>query len=112
MYSLFDVTVKIKYNKIGDGITCGNKKAYTTFICYGCKQCDGWSGISLEECQAKCSRNEVPNAKCPRQGVKCKYVHYNRAAKWCHLADSTCNPVKGASKYTVTRKNGKHILIF
>ena len=88
-------------------MTCGNEKAYTTFT--GKSYCDGWSGISLEECQAKCSKNEVPNANCPRRGVKCKYVHYNRPSKWCHLADDTCNPVKGANKYTLTEKGGQYI---
>ena len=89
-------------------MTCGNDKSWYTYT--GKTYCDGWSGISLEECQAKCTRNEVPNAKCPRQGVKCRFVHYTHGTNWCHLADDTCNPVKGASRYTITMKEGGLII--
>ena len=89
-YSLFSVAAKFTYKKIGDGMTCGNDKSWYTYT--GKTYCDGWSGISLEECQAKCTRNEVPNAKCPRQGVKCKFVHYTHGTNWCHLADDTMQP--------------------
>ena len=66
--------------------------------------CDGWEGISLSQCEAKCTQNEVPS-KCQQNGVKCKYFQYNTATKWCHLADATCKPVQG-DKVTLAMKEG------
>ena len=90
------------FEKIGDGFKCGNGPSVYTYS----GDCNGWSGISLEECKDKCTRNEIPNTKCPRQGVECLYLLHNN---WgCHLADYTCNPV-GGMEYTVLRKQGKRI---
>ena len=71
--------------------------------------CNGWSGISLTECEDKCTKNEVPS-KCQQQGIKCKYFYYNNAAAWCQLADETCNPVTGDRNVILTMKQGSYLL--
>ena len=94
----------IIYEEVGYDIACENSQAFTTYT--GSASCDGWKGISLEECKAKCSRNEVPNKACPRQGVECMYVAYK--STWgCHLADATCKPKKkDGSNYIYFKKEG------
>ena len=65
--------------------------------------CDGWKGITLEECKAKCTNNEVPNSECPRQSVKCAFVRYTR--NWgCHLADDSCKPIQGDARFMLFKK--------
>ena len=53
--------------------------------------CNGWGGISLEECKAHCSNNDMPPGCSPRP-VKCSFIHYTARAngEWCHLADANC----------------------
>ena len=75
----------------------------------GSGDCDGWSGISLSECETKCTQNEVPS-NCPINGVKCKYVQYNTETDYCHLGDATCKPVQGDGKFTLTTKEGLYHL--
>ena len=75
---------------------CSDVKSYTTYIT-GSISCNGWAGISLDQCKEKCTNNEVPNDSCPRKGAKCAYVHYYPATKWCHLADDTCALVNKGS---------------
>ena len=87
---------------IGYGFTCEQKDSIYTKMGNGC---DGWKGISLEECKFKCSQNAIPNEACPRQNVQCSYVHYTK--KWgCHLADITCKPKKGNARFTLLKKQG------
>jgi len=88
------------YLKIGDGVRCENSRSLYTYT--GKSSCDGWSGVSLDECQAKCTRNELPNPSCPRHDIKCAYVHYYPPTKWCHLGDNTCKPsLKGSAGNTL-----------
>lgn len=90
-----------RYKSLGRGKRCQTASVYTYT---GKRSCDGWKGISLEACKAKCNNNEVPNSSCPKSAKKkCAYVHYNR--NWgCHLADKTCKPRGGASKYELYKK--------
>ena len=91
-------------------MACASRKSLFTFT--GGHVCDGWKGISLEECKAKCTNNEVPNDKCPRQNVNCEFVHYYHTTKWCHLGDSTCKPTRTNKLNTLMRKGYDNILFF
>ena len=93
---------RIHYEKIGeDGMTCENTESIYTFT--GKNSCDGWKGISLAECKAKCTDNAIPKSQCPRQGVKCGFVRYNPNFG-CHLADDSCKPVQGNTRITLHKK--------
>ena len=81
---------------------CASRKSLFTFT--GGRVCDGWKGISLEECKAKCTNNEVPNDKCPRQNVNCEFMQYYHPTKWCHLGDGSCKPTKTKKANTLMRK--------
>ena len=76
-----------KYVLVKNKKTCNAKATYTGTG----DGCNGWSGISLEQCKIHCDNNDTPN-NC--QQKVCEFVIYfhnnnvNRA--WCHLADSTC----------------------
>ena len=104
----------IAYKKIGDGMMCetGRKSVYTFSLTHGC---DGWQYISLADCKAKCTRNELPNSRCPRQGVKCAYVIYSPQTtdqkEWCYLADETCNPIKAEKDSSIFKKQGLYTAI-
>ena len=88
---------------MGDGMICANQlKSVYTYT--GTDVCDGWQGISLEECKAKCTNNEIPNDECPRKNVKCSFVQYNHNLG-CHLADESCKPTKGDSRYSLLGKS-------
>ena len=95
------------FEKIGDGMMCVNGLSVYTYSS-GSSYCNGWPSISIDECKVKCTRNEIPNTQCPRQGVNCVYALHNY---WgCHLADATCKPIRGGDiKYTVLKKQGKSI---
>ena len=73
--------------------------------------CNGWSGISLTECEDKCTKNEVPN-NCQQQGIQCKYVDYSNVQGWCHLADETCKPVSGDASRILTKKTGLYCFCY
>ena len=47
---------------LGSGKRCQIEALYTYT---GKSSCDGWRGISLEECQVKCDKNEVHNFSYP-----------------------------------------------
>ena len=47
---------------LGSGKRCQIEALYTYT---GKTSCDGWKGISLEECQVKCDKNEVHNFSYP-----------------------------------------------
>ena len=95
--------LSLAYQTIGDGRTCERKDAIYTKT--GEMNCDGWKGISLDECKLKCTQNAIPSDGCPRQNVQCAYVLYNPG--WgCHLADKTCRPQKGDAKFTLIKKQG------
>ena len=74
-----------------DKMICNDGKSYTTYT--ASKSCNGWAGISLDECKQKCTNNEVPNDSCPGKGGQCKFVQYYPNTKWCHLADASCVPI-------------------
>ena len=50
------------YVNLGSGKRCQIEALYTYT---GKTSCDGWRGISLEECQVKCDKNEVHNFSYP-----------------------------------------------
>ena len=91
----------MRYEKVGDKKECQSAYTYT-----GNTKCDGWNGITLEECKVKCTNNEVPNDACPRQDVKCIYISYNYVTSWCHLGDEACVPMKSQPEGIVFKKRG------
>ena len=86
----------------------GNKRECQSLYTYtGNATCDGWGGITLNECKVKCNNNEVPSATCPRQNVTCVYVYYsNYKTSWCHLGDDACLPLKPNANGIVFKKRG------
>ena len=88
---------------------CASRDSLYTFT--GEHYCDGWAGISLEECEAKCTNNDAPSVKCPGQKVPCEFVQYYYPTKWCHLGDSTCKPTKTKTHHKLLKKavKGKDI---
>ena len=81
---------------------CASRDSLYTFT--GEYYCDGWAGISLEECEAKCTNNDAPSVKCPGQKVPCEFVQYYYPTKWCHLGDSTCKPTKTKTHHKLLKK--------
>ena len=66
--------------------------------------CDGWQVANVEECQAKCTRNEFPGTGCDR-GQKCLYVLYTEGGKpWCHLADDACVIEVASTRHVLYKK--------
>ena len=88
----------------------GNRQGCTNVYTAVGGGCNGWGGISLEECQAHCSNNDMPPGCSPRQ-VKCAFIHYTPRpnGKWCHLAEADCG-VKEADA-DLYQKFGKLIYI-
>ena len=91
----------MSYEKVGDKRECQSPYTYT-----GNATCDGWNGITLHECKAKCTNNEIPSATCPRQNVTCVYVDYDYTTSWCHLGDDECLPMKSDPNGAVFKKQG------
>ena len=89
------------YEKINDSSQCGDK--LKSLYTYDGSECNGWAGISLAECERKCTNNEVPTT-CTRNGVECEYVQYYLPTSYCHLGDATCNVTQGEG--TVLKKHG------
>ena len=57
-----------------------------------------------EECQAKCTYNEVPNDSC-NKGKVCEYALYvEYGLKHCYLADMMCNIRSVEGHYFLFRK--------
>ena len=91
-YIFLLIEQRIHYKMIGDsGMRCGNLESVYTYKRNS--DCQGWKGISLAECKAKCTNNEIPS-QCPRQGVKCAFIHYIHDRGGCQLADDSCIPEK------------------
>ena len=106
--SCFDLSLA-EYHKVGDGGYECKDKLKSIYTYTALSYCDGWKDISLDECKKKCTNNEVPDERCPRQHAKCAYVQYYEPTKWCHLADKTCEPIKSAHKNVLLKKPGLHI---
>ena len=59
-------------------------------------KCDGWSGISYEDCKRHCVKNELPSScknhpdiSVPLSG--CTYATWYKSTQWCHLSGNNCN---------------------
>ena len=96
------ISLAQSYQRIGDDTICESRTSLYTAID---AQCNGWSGISLTECEEKCSKNEVPD-NCQQHSIQCKYAQFDTVHNWCHLADDTCKPVSGDWQVTLTMKQG------
>ena len=76
--------------------------------------CDGWSGLTMDQCKGKCTKNEVPDTSCSPE--KCAYVEYDKTIateSMCHLADGTCKPIRAKTSFSkIVKKAGanKHKL--
>ena len=99
----YNSLLALSYQKIGDGMTCEDPASLYTAV--GGGACNGWEGISLTECEEKCTQNVVPS-ECEQQGIRCTYVHYDNDTNWCQLADDTCLPVGGEATFIITMKQG------
>ena len=83
---------------------CTNGKPYTDT-----NGCQGWSDITLQQCQAKCTANDVPDGCTGIPPQDCKYVFVTQTT--CHLANSSCEPQKKPGSQTVMfTKTGKLIV--
>ena len=100
-YLEFEWILDFEYKLLGTGQGCTN--LYT----HG-NGCNGWKGISLEECQAHCSNNDMPPGCTPSQ-VECSFIHYTARTygKWCHLAEANCGAKQADSN--LYQKIGKLI---
>jgi len=88
----------------GDYITTPNKGCddASMYTYTGKSTCDGFPGITEQECIDKCTRNELPVGCSGLKTSYCAYaIHYKAGNGWCHLASSECKPQdkKGASLY-------------
>ena len=59
-----------------------------TYTFTGTPDCDGWRGISLDECEQHCTNNDLPTG-CKDEGKQCEYVQYRPNPGWCHLVDAS-----------------------
>ena len=81
------------YKFFKEGMTCKPDELYTYVrsTVGSDEECDGWNGLSWEECQMKCTNNELPSGSCAAGGAVCNYISYTHGGGWCHLAE-TCTP--------------------
>ena len=103
LFQTFKFLPEQPFQKIGDGMICEGWQSNDMYTFDSQRHCNGWKGVTLRECEARCTQNEVP-INCQQQGIKCKYVQFNTADNSCHLGDFRCKPVKGDAKYTLTMK--------
>ena len=69
------------------GKACNQESLYTSGGI-----CNGWSGISYEDCNTKCAKNETP-ASCSTNNIPsegCAYAMHVESSGWCHLAGNDC----------------------
>ena len=64
-------------------------------------KCDGWSGISYEECKKRCKQNELPSScknhpdvKVPLSG--CGFASWTKQTSWCHLIGNDCEMLESS----------------
>jgi len=65
----------------------------------GGRNCNGWSGVSIQECRQKCEASRHPG--CLNEWAKsaqCNFFVYYPRNKWCHL-HATCPLGKQSHKY-------------
>ena len=64
-------------------------------------RCNGWIGLSYEDCKRKCANNEIP-ASCttsttlPSEG--CAYAMHSASTGLCHLSGNDCIMSKWSGK--------------
>ena len=90
-----------------EGMVCESRSSLYTDT--EANECNGWEGITLRECEDKCTRNEVPE-NCKPKGGPCKYLQFNTATNWCQLADDTCEPGQADNKYILKMKQGLYLI--
>ena len=95
----------LNYTYLGRGYMCD----YKSNSSYTRKDgCDGWKGLNAEECQAKCTANDVPNDSC-NKGKVCKYALYaEHNPTHCHLADMMCDIKMVGQHNFLYRKGNDH----
>ena len=66
-------------------------------------KCDGWSGISYEECKKRCKQNELPSScknhpdvRVPLSG--CGFASWNIQSGWCHLIGNDCEMLESSDR--------------
>ena len=97
------IIIEFAYSLVGNGYdTCKTSKYTFT----GTNDCDGWGGVSLNQCKEYCNNNAIPSG-CTGDHMKnkrCSYIHYDIKGKWCHLIDSSCKPSYDVQLYEKIEK--------
>jgi len=95
------------YEKI-ENEACSASAYYTYRASSGC---DGWQGVTPEECMRKCTFNEVPNQSCPQhvKDATCQLIKYNKKKSgWCQLgAAVNCSRSVDPDFDTYVKKDSK-----
>jgi len=80
-------------------ISIGKQCSETPYTYDPDSKCDGWSGQTLDQCQAKCEDNEVP-ANCKAPPNVCKAFQFSSETGWCHLL-SDCTSMSSRPDVTI-----------
>mmetsp|Transcript_24524 Transcript_24524/g.56960 ORF Transcript_24524/g.56960 Transcript_24524/m.56960 type:complete len:472 (+) Transcript_24524:68-1483(+) len=78
--------------KTSEGKRCKSKP----FTFDKSEKCDGWGGLTLEQCAQKCTGNEQA-ASCPQK--TCVAATFYESTGWCHLYD-TCPELEVSEEAT------------
>ena len=73
---------------------------YTTDAC-GSGNCNGWEGLTQQQCIEKCILNELPE-HCPDKGLRCAAAVWE-GGSWCHLY-TVCHREASSSSVTLVRR--------
>ena len=86
-------------------------KPDTDLYTYVYDQCNGWSGISIEECKKKCLRNEIPDNCTPSiANPKCQFIQYVQSSQWCHHGEQ-CTKFEELSGHIIVERKDSTLLI-
>ena len=77
----------VKYNKLAEDQKCGGD-VYTFKLGDGC---DGWGGITLADCEAHCTGDNIASNCSSAPLGACAGFRYYTESGWCHLFES-CEP--------------------
>jgi hypothetical protein len=80
-------------------------KPDTDLYTYVPTKCNGWSGISIEDCKQKCLKNEIPeNCTLSKSDPECHLIEYQQNGGWCQLGESCSRYEKHEGTTIVERK--------
>ena len=105
-FQKLQISLAQSYKDFGEGTDCKNRASLYTDT--AARECNGWNDITLNECEDKCTRNEMPE-NCQQEGGPCKYFQFNTATNWCQLGDATCEPGQADMRYILKMKQGLYL---